>query len=131
MLLVVAIRFLPSAVTREAELTLRIRALGMCEFVMPSGQDIWECKLLWRSKIVADLVQAPTKDWDINGQEDSSVSHVYCELASLNVLVIRTRTFSPPEKLFGELSISNNAHLHHIRVVLSLQLDLLKCGVRV
>ena len=83
-----AIRFLPSAVTREVERTVRVGALGKCRFVVPSGQDVWECKLLWQSKIIAELVQAPTKDWNINRHEDSFVSHVYCELAFSTVLVI-------------------------------------------
>ena len=82
------IRYPLSTVTREAKRTVRIGALGMCEFVMPSGQDVWECKLVWQSKIIAELVQAPTKDWDINRHEDSFVSHVYSDLAFSTVLVI-------------------------------------------
>lgn len=98
----------------------------MCKFIMPSGQDIWECEPFWQGEIIAKLIQAPTKDWDINRHEDSFVSHAYSELAFWTMLLIRTRTFCPCEKLLGELSISNNAHLHHVRVILSLQLDFLK-----
>ena len=62
-------------VTTKVGPTVRVRAIHRSEFIMPCGQDVREFKSLWQGEIVAILVQASTKDGDIDRYEDSLVSH--------------------------------------------------------